>query len=295
MPAIETVDITAWDGPFPPELQQAAIAALEAGRVVAFPRLAFAVTAAERRLLDAAASDGRSKNISYDPATGETKGTSLAGPDLALLAGMVKRFAASSRALMRGLFPRYEGALEQARTSFRPAEIAGRVQPWRKDDTRLHVDAFPTRPLRGRRILRVFSNADPNGVARRWLVGEPFEEHAQRFFPRLRPPVPGHATALAMLGLTRSRRSRYDQAMLALHDAAKRDAAYQRAMREAETTAVEFPAGTSWMVFTDQTPHAALAGRNAFEQTFHLDPSAMADPARAPVAVLARLSGRAMV
>ncbi|HEX3350613.1 MAG TPA: Kdo hydroxylase family protein [Acetobacteraceae bacterium] len=294
MQRIESYDIARWDGPFPRATQEAAIEALETGHVLFFPRLAFAVTEAERRLLDATASDGRSKNVSYDPATGETKGTSLAGDDLALLSGMVKRFAASARSLMHGLFPRYDAALEQARTSFRPSEIAGRVQPWRKDDTRLHVDAFPTRPLRGRRILRVFSNADPDGAPRRWVVGEAFEDHAARFLPKLRAPIPGSAQALALLGLTKSPRSRYDHMMLELHDAAKRDDAYQRAARAAVPEAL-FPAGTSWMVFTDQVPHAALAGRNAFEQTFHFDPSAMANPSRAPISVLERLSGRAMV
>ena len=28
-------------------------------------------------------------------------------------------------------------------TFFRPAEVAGRLTTWRKDDTRLHIDAFP--------------------------------------------------------------------------------------------------------------------------------------------------------
>ncbi|MBV9813174.1 MAG: Kdo hydroxylase family protein [Acetobacteraceae bacterium] len=287
-------DVTRWDGPFPPELQEAGVAALEDGQVLFFPNLAFALSDAERPLLEAGASDGRSKNVSYDPATGETKGTALAGDDLALLSAMVRRFAGQSRALLLGLFPRYEPALEQARTSFRPAEIAGRVQPWRKDDTRLHVDAFPTRPLRGRRILRVFSNIDPAATPRRWVVGEPFEQHAARFLPRLRAPLPGSAQALALLGLTKSPRSRYDHAMLELHDAAKRDPGYQEQTRAGQGETA-FPAGTSWMVFTDQTPHAALSGRNALEQTFHIEPSAMADPSRAPLAVLQRLTGRAMV
>lgn len=210
---------------------------------------------------------------------------------------MVKRFAAHAGALTRGLFPRYGASLEQARTSFRPTEIAGRVQKWRHDDTRLHVDAFPTRPLNGKRILRVFSNADPDGTPRRWIVGEDFPAHAARFLPALRTPLPGASEALRLLGLTKSRRSRYDWMMLGLHDAAKSDAAYQAQARQGDPPpgAVAFPAGTSWMVFTDQAPHAALSGRNAFEQTFHLDPSTMADPARAPLAVLERLSGRAMV
>jgi hypothetical protein len=38
--------------------------------------------------------------------------------------------------------------------------------------------------------------------------------------------------------------------------------------------------------------HAALGGEFALEQTFHLDVAQMAEPARAPIRVLERLSGR---
>jgi hypothetical protein len=201
------------------------------------------------------------------------------------------RFADQADRLLRDLLPGYAPGLERARTSFRPAEIAGREMPWRKDDTRLHVDAFPSRPTRGRRILRVFANADPAGGPRRWHVAEPFEAHARRFLPRLRRPLPGSATLLRLAGLTKGRRSAYDHLMLGLHDAAKRDAAYQA---EAPREVVEFPAGTTWIVFTDQVPHAALAGRCAFEQTFQVDPAVMAEPASAPLRVLERMTGRVL-
>ena len=91
---------------------------------------------------------------------------------------MLARFGAQAEALVRGLLPRYAPALERARTSFRPAEIAGRTYAARKDDSRLHVDAFPTRPMHGRRILRLFSNIAPDGTPRAWRVGEPFADFA---------------------------------------------------------------------------------------------------------------------
>jgi hypothetical protein len=40
--------------------------------------------------------------------------------------------------------------------------------------------------------------------------------------------------------------------------------------------------------------HAALSGHCALEQTFHLPVDAMADPAKAPLRVLERLTGRAL-
>jgi hypothetical protein len=291
MHVLEMLPVERWAGPFGPDLQRRAVDALEAGRVLFFPRLAFDLDEAERALLAAATADGRSKNVSFDPATGACKGTAVPEEQQPRLAAVMRRFGDQASTLLGNLVPRYAPGLERARTSFRPAEIAGRDMPWRKDDRRLHVDAFPSRPTRGRRILRVFCNADPSGAARQWHVGEPFEAHARRFLPGLRGPLPGSAALIGLVGLTRGRRSRYDHFMLGLHDAAKRDDAYQAT---APREMVDFPAGSTWVVYTDQVPHAALAGRDAFEQTFHLDPAVMADPARAPLRILERLTERAL-
>ena len=100
---------------------------------------------------------------------------------------------------------------------------------WRKDDTRLHVDSFPSNPMRGRRLLRVFHNLNPNGQPRSWRVGEPFEDFARRFLPAIARPLPGSAAVLHALHITKSRRSAYDHYMLQLHDRVKADMAYQRA------------------------------------------------------------------
>lgn len=284
--------VASWTDPLAPAMQAEAQEALESGSVLVFPRLAFTLDAAEWRLLAAAESDGSRKNVSYDPATGALKGTALPPDQRPALAAVMRRFADSAQALLLAVAPGYAPHLERARTSFRPTEIAGRAMPWRKDDTRLHVDAFPSRPTRGRRILRVFVNVDPDGTPRRWAVGEPFEEFARAFLPRVLRPLPGSAAVLHWLGVTKGRRSRYDHIMLQLHDAAKRDAAYQG--DTARQHRLDFPPGTAWMVFTDQVPHAAHAGRNALEQTFHLDPAGMAHPERSPLRVLERLTGRAL-
>ena len=55
---------------------------------------------------------------------------------------------------------------------------------------------------------------------------------------------------------------------------------------------VEFPPGSTWMVFTDQVSHAAMSGQHALEQTFTLEVDGMAEPEHAPVRVLERLKGR---
>jgi hypothetical protein len=204
---------------------------------------------------------------------------------------MIERFGAGARALVEALLPYRD--IERARTSFRPVQVRGRRYSRISDDRLLHVDAFPTRPMHGRRILRVFANvappSAPDGGLRRWQVGVPFEDFARDFLPRVGPHLPGKSWLLGTLGITRGKRSRYDEMMLALHDAAKLDEAFQK---NSPQQAVSFAPGTCWMVFTDQVLHAALGGQFALEQTFHFGIEQMADPARAPLKVLERLSGR---
>ena len=103
--------------------------------------------------------------------------------------------------------------------------------------------------------------------------------------------MPGSAWLLQRLGITKGRRSEYDRIMLRLHDAGKLDAAYQSGAPKAD---LSFAAGTTWLCFTDQVLHAALAGHCALEQTFHLPVAAMAHPERSPLRVLERLAGRAL-
>jgi hypothetical protein len=288
---IEDLPIATWAGPFDPALRDLAVSALEGGKVLMLP-LAFTIADDERRLLEPAILGGARKNVSLDPRTGRLGNSAATPADQRALSGMMQRFADSAARLLADLLPGYAGRLERARTSFRPAEIEGRAYTPRHDDRLLHVDAFPTRPLRGRRILRLFSNVAPDGAAREWRVGEPFEEFARRFVPGVRPPLPGTATLLRLAGLTKGRRSAYDHLMLGLHDAGKLDASYQANCFKA---AVSFQPGTTWLCFTDQVLHAALSGHCALEQTFHLPVEAMAHPEQAPLRVLERLTGRALV
>lgn len=288
---LERFSIAGWGDLVDSGLQRRALAALESGRVIFLPELAFALQPDEERFLKPEAVGRTRKNISLDPATGRCGGGGHTGVDAARLAAMLDRYGQLSTQLLENLFPPYAPFLERARTSFRPVEVEERPQSVRHDDRRLHVDAFPTRPMRGRRILRVFSNVAPDGAVRQWQVGEPFSVFAGKFLPRVRPAVPGSALLRDLLGLTKGRRSAYDRIMLAMHDAGKRDERYQR---EAPRTALGFPPGSTWIVYTDQVLHAALAGRFAFEQTFHLPVEAMARPELAPIRVLERLRGRAL-
>lgn len=284
--------IATWSGPFDPTLRAKAVEALESGHVLVLPRLPFVVTEQEHDLLSPAILGGKRKNISLDPATRRVGNTALDEAGNRRLAGMMDRFGTLATDLVGDLFPGYAPVLERARTSFRPAEIEGRAYSPRHDDRLLHVDAFPTRPMRGRRILRLFSNIAPDGAPRRWRVGEPFGDFVRQFHPRLKPALPGSAALYKLLGLTKDRRSTYDHMMLALHDLGKADSSYQQRSIRA---AVEFAAGTTWMCFTDAVLHAALGGHCALEQTFHLPVEAMTHPDWSPLRVLEGLSGRRLV
>jgi hypothetical protein len=284
---VENLDYSTWQ-PTPSAQETARLAGiLEAGGVLVLPRLAFALETDEARFLDPRWSDGRAKNISLDGAT--IKGARGTAHDQAALARMVGRFAANASGLVGALFPRYAPYLKRARTSYRPQPATGRDVSWRKDDSRLHVDAFPSRPNRGERILRVFSNVNPRGEDRVWRVGESFEAMAAHFLPGIRAQRPGEAALLSAIFVTKGRRTPYDHLMLGLHDRAKADLAYQRDCPQRE---VRFAPGTTWICFSDQVMHAASGGQFMLEQTTHLPLAALYAPESSPLAVLERLTGR---
>jgi len=291
MTPIISLPITSWDQPCSERKQSAAMDALESGAVLLLPDLPFALLDGERQFLSAATA-GAGKNVSLSPADGSVSGSSAQGAELEALSAMMERFAAASRGLLRQLLPHYDPTIRLARTSFRPVEIAGRVSSWRKDDSRLHVDSFPSSPTGGKRILRLFTNVNPDGQNRVWRVGEPFEDVARRFMPALSAPPWGSRQLLSLLGITKGPRSAYDHHMLQLHDRMKADTAYQAA---APQQTCEFRPGSTWLVYTDQVSHAAMLGQHVFEQTLHLPVAGMKNPNRSPLRVLERLIGRDLV
>ncbi|MDR6535477.1 Kdo hydroxylase family protein [Variovorax soli] len=282
------LDLADWAGA---SANEAWIAALEAGKVLYFPRLVFDLLPRERELLTPAVLSPDVRNISLD-ANGRLKGVAGDEARQQAVAAMVGRFRAQAQALIHGLLPHYTPALRLAPTSYRPAQVETRVQSWRADDRRLHVDAFPSRPNYGERILRVFTNVNPEGVPRVWRVGEPFEAVAKRFLPRAKPYSRWQARLLQSLHVTKSFRSEYDHLMLQLHDGMKSDLDYQKS---AQQQTVPFPAGSVWVCFSDQTSHAVMSGQYMLEQTLHLPAARQYNPDSSPLAILSRLTGRTLV
>ena len=143
-------------------------------------------------------------------------------------------------------------------------------------------------PTRGKRILRVFSNVNPDGRPRVWRLGESFEAVARRFWPTLRRPSWAEHLLLYVLRVSRTLRTPYDSYMLQLHDRMKEDQDYQT---HGQQVTEAFPPGSTWIVYTDQVPHAAMSGIHQLEQTFYVPNHCLRNPQAAPLQVLESLAG----
>lgn len=292
MKNLEIFELDSWDAPIPASLQQKVIKALENGKVVYFPRLPFNFKPHELSLLSPDKTDPKSKNISYDIRNDKLGGYQCSDTEAQHLKEMIKRYSTDSRKLLEKLFPSYIPHLTQARTSFRPVEIEGRKSSYRKDDTLLHVDSFPATPSKGNRILRFFTNVNPDDKPRVWRVGEPFPDVVQKIAPRAKKPLPGLSSLLKFLKITKDYRTLYDHYMLQIHDNMKADQNYQKHVQQEE---LRFPPGSTWIVYTDQVSHAAMSGQHVLEQTYHLPPGAMQNPATTPLAVLEKYFKKKLV
>ncbi|GGC65337.1 Kdo hydroxylase family protein [Undibacterium terreum] len=265
--------------------------ALEAGKVLYTPAFPFATEAKELSLFKPEILAPKSRNVSLG-ADDRLKGAAGSAETLNTLNGMMYRYREQAEAMLAALSPAYQAHLQRGATSFRPMEITQRTQSWRADDRRLHIDAFPSRPNRGSRLLRVFLNVNPDGVPRVWRVGESFDDIVQRFMPRLKPYSAWQAGWLERLKVTKSFRTEYDHLMLQLHDAMKADMDYQRDCKQ-ET--VKFPPGSAWICFSDQASHAAMSGQFLLEYTAQLPAQLQSDYQASPLAILTRTLGHELV
>jgi len=286
------ISAQAWQENIASDLKKEAQYALENGKIILLPQLAFKILSHEMAFLSANYAHKKSKNISFNMKTDALNGAIGSNEELQQIKWMMQRYANTAFQFITHLFPSYQDALVTGRTSFRPIEIQGRISSYRKDDTRLHVDAFPATPNQGQRILRLFTNVNPNGRDRVWRVGEPFIQVAEQFLPTVSHFSKLHAMMLKKLKITKSYRTHYDHIMLQMHDHMKKDLNYQK---KAAQTEIRFAPGQSWIVQTDHVSHAALSGQHVFEQTFYLPVSAMANPELSPLAVLEKMMGKKLV
>jgi hypothetical protein len=259
--------------------------------VLLFPALPFPFSDFERRFTERPFADGKAKNVNIRGEAAELRGAAGTPEEQEALRQVLIRYRAFARDLIATYLPDYAERVTLAGTSYRPFDVDQRKLSWRRDDTRLHVDAFPSNPIGEKRILRVFRNINPAGEPRRWRVGEDFGTMAERFLPRLPGYSPLSARVLAALRVTKAKRSEYDHLMLHLHDALKQDEAYQTGAPQAD---VEFRPGETWVTYSDLVMHGAMGGRYMLEQTAYLPVAAQADPSLSPQRILAAKLGRAL-
>ncbi|WP_186369750.1 Kdo hydroxylase family protein [Yersinia aldovae] len=270
-----------------------AIEPLEQGKVLFLPHLCFGLSEQEKQLLDPTLVDVKRKNISFKPLEGVLTGITDESK-VVLTRQLLERYYQSCLSLVKQLLPEYTTVLRSPTNSLRlhPVTAWRDKTSWRKDDSRLHVDAFPSRPNYGERIIRIFTNINPYGEPRAWRVGEDFTQLARRYLPQLERYSPLSSWLQHKLGITKRRRSHYDHLMLQLHDKMKSDLDYQQ---NGLQQAIDFPSGSSWICFSDQTPHAAMGGQFMLEQTFLLPVDGMKKPQHSPLKILEALTNKTLI
>jgi hypothetical protein len=271
---------------------------LERGEVIHYPVCPFPIAEGDdcRFLLEQRLGSKAHKNISYNPETGKASGFLRQSAEQAdRLRRLLKAFADAATAWLAATLPRYAPSWERDRVSFRPEEEATRRLRLKARNDLLHVDAFPSRPTQGRRILRLFVNINPT-EPRVWVTSDPFARLLERFGTEAGlPSASGTAWAARLgeriLGLfqaSRRRRTVYDTFMLRFHDFLKAHEGFQERGPKRFWT---FLPGSAWVVFTDTASHAALRGRFALEHSYFVDAASLALPQESPAALLERACG----
>jgi len=280
---------------------------LEAGNILFFPNIPFVFPQEDIDFLLGQRQGGSKarKNIAYKPQL--DKITNHHSKDVEAgenLKAILKRFSERATEYLSGILAPYTTQWKLDYASFRPFQEKGRKLRVRARNDLLHVDAFPTRPLHGARILRFFTNINPT-ESRDWITSQPFESLLAEFGGEKGVPFPSSMSYslknrckrklkdfLNASGIKIPQRSPYDHFMLKMHHFLKENKNFQHNCPKDHWA---FPPGSCWAVFTDQVSHAAMAGQYALEQTFFVPPQALLCPEKSPSAVLERLSGRNMV
>lgn len=243
------------------------------------------------------------KNIAYKPQLDRITNHDAIDPEATeRLKQILKNYSHQATLFLSQLLSPYASGWKHDYASFRPFQEKGRKLRLRARNDLLHIDAFPSRPLHGARILRFFTNINPT-EDRYWITTHGFEVLAKEFAETISiPPSTGYSLRdrlerkikiwLHSAGLKIPLRSPYDHFMLKMHHFLKENREFQKKCPKDHW---KFPPGSCWAVFTDQVSHAALTGQYALEQTFIVPQKVLLCPEKSPVSVLERMSGRNLV
>jgi len=271
---------------------------LERGEVVYYPVCPFPLPDGDDRSYLAEQDQGGPvhKNISYDPVRRRLHGhVHRSQEQTDRLLRIFADFSRSLTAWLAGQLPRYAAHWRPDRISYRPLEEATRHLRVNARNDLLHVDAFPTRPTNGQRILRLFVNTN-RSEPRVWITGPPFAELLRKFGYEIsyEHSLDGSLVERLKEGVarlvkpSRPRRSPYDRFMLRFHDHLKASERMQTGPRKEWS----FPPGSCWLAMTDTCSHAVLRGKYALEHSYFIQPESLALPGESPASLLAKAARR---
>lgn len=273
---------------------------IENGNILFFPKIPFPFPEEDIAFLLEQKQTGSKnrKNIAYKPDKERiTNHEALGKSDREKMQRILKNYSDNVSSFLEGILPPYAQGWKKDYASFRPFQEKGRNLRTRARNDLLHVDAFPTRPLHGARILRFFTNINPK-ENRHWVTSDSFAGLLESFLGKIEVPKSVSYSnwgrlcrwgkrSLGKLGVASFLRSPYDVFMLKLHHAMKEDGGFQENCPKDHW---DFPPGSCWAVFTDQLSHAALQGQYALEQTFLIPQTSLVCPEKSPLCVLERAS-----
>ena len=267
---------------------------LESGNILFFAHTPFAIASDHREFLLSQKQTGVAyhKNIAYRSAEDHLTGADKThDEDVKQLRAILRSYSEHTAECLTQLLPPYAERWRRDFASFRPVEERGRPARTRARNDLPHVDAFPTRPTNGGRILRVFTNLNPTRN-RVWITSETFDVLATRFARQVGIPRCRSngllSTILRVIDWPGINRSAYDKFMHRFHSFLKESEPFQA---DCPKQRWEFPPNSTWLVFTDMVSHAVLEGQFALEQTFIIAREAMLLPEQAPISILEKLAG----
>jgi hypothetical protein len=281
-----------------PAISASAEERLEQGGIEYFATCPFPIEQGDdlQFLLEQRLASRAHKNISYDPRSGRLGGFLQTSPEQTdRLRALLADFQRNASTWLASVLPRYAKTWRLDQVSYRPEEEATRKLRLKARNDLLHVDAFPSRPTNGYRILRLFVNINPS-EPRVWCTSLPFAQLLERYGKEVGLPSsfrPGWVRQVrrGIVGLFSPKirkRSPYDEFMLRFHDFLKANDVFQV---RGPKRYWSFPPGSTWMVFTDVASHAVLRGRYALEHSYFISPESLALPGKSPPALLAQACG----
>ena len=269
---------------------------LETGNILFFPSIPFSFPQEE---IDCLLKQKNSQaNIVYRPQADGSVCCDQDGCELSdQLKEILRSYSKKVSAFLTDILVPYSKEWRVDETVFKPFQEMGRKFRLEERADLLHVEASFKRPLHGDRILRFFTNINPE-ESRRWITSEPFVELVKKYgggavkFPK----SVGYSLSerlgrrmkqwLWSSGVKIPLRSPYDVFMLKMRSFLQKNGDFQK---NSPRDHWEFPPNCCWAVFTDQVSHAVLSGQYSLEQTFLVPIKSLLRPEHAPMRVLERI------